>query len=413
MKKNYNKYTSIGDRFPYIIFVLIIISAVIFILLFKAKYPLPFFSGGAAQTDTTSVSYSINITSPASDQIFDLVSKSETVPIVVESEDIESLDYKLKLVINDTDEIKTFNSPPYEYNWNPGQSGEYEIVANLMDDKDSIISSSNKIKFVVQYENETTGTPIRSADIEEKKQQALDGSEYRTQNGTPVFAFKAYTSPVIDGSISEWELFDEASISNPTIKKENFTNLKDCSGAYYTCWDDKNFYLAVQVIDDIFNQTFTGNQINKGDSVSLVFDTDLAGDFSIPFYSSDDMQIDISSGNFSSIPPESYIYYPSEVPKDIEVAATKLTNGYIIEIALPWSNFVNYSPKDLNVLGFTISIFDTDNLDSTELVVSSSNQFEINNVIMLGTLVLIDAGDLQAQAAEESGATDVTSETTK
>ncbi len=52
MKKNYNKYTSITDRFPFIIFVLIIISAVIFILLFKAKYPLPFFSGGAVKTNT-------------------------------------------------------------------------------------------------------------------------------------------------------------------------------------------------------------------------------------------------------------------------------------------------------------------------------------------------------------------------
>lgn len=412
MKKNYNKYTSIADRFPFIIFVLIIISAVIFTLLFKAKYPLPFFSGGAIKTNTQSVSYSIIITSPSSDQIFNLVSNSETVPIVIKSKDIESLDYKLKLVVNNTDEIKTFSSPPYEYNWNPVKSGEYEIVANLVDDKDSVISSSNKIKFVVQYESETTDTSPRSVDIEKKKQEALDASQYRTQNGAPVFAFKAYTAPVIDGSISEWEFFDEASISNPTIKKENFINLKDCSGIYYTCWDDTNFYLAVQVTDDVFNQSFTGNQINKGDSLSIVFDTDLAGDFSIPFYSSDDLQIDLSGGNFAGIPAEAYIYYPSEVPKGVEIASTRLAKGYIIEAAIPWSNFVTYGPKDLDVMGFTISIFDTDNLESTELVVSSSKQFEINNVTMLGTLVLIDGGDLQAQAAEESGTTDTTSETT-
>ncbi len=170
--------------------------------------------------------------------------------------------------------------------------------------------------------------------------------------------------------------------------------------------------MAVQVTDDVFNQSFTGNQINKGDSLSIVFDTDLAGDFSIPFYSSDDLQIDLSGGNFASIPAESYIYYPSEVPKGVEVAANRLANGYIIEAAIPWSNFVSYGPKDLDVMGFTISIFDTDNLESTELVVSSSKQFEINNVTMLGTLVLIDGGDLQAQAAEESGTTDKTSETT-
>ncbi|MCL5072590.1 MAG: hypothetical protein M1308_17115 [Actinobacteria bacterium] len=412
MKKNYNKYTSIGDRFPYIIFALIIISAVIFILLFKARYPLPFFSGGSAKTDTTSVSYSIFISSPSNDQIFDLVSSSETVPIVIKSKDIESLDYKLKLIVNGKDEIKTFSSPPYEYNWNPEKSGDYEIVANLVDDKDNIISSSNKIKFAVKYENESTDTTSRSIDIEKKKQEALDGSQYRTQNGAPVFAFKAYTAPIIDGSINEWGIFDEASISNPTIKKENFTNLKDCSGIYYTSWDDANFYLAVQVTDDVFNQSFTGNQINKGDSLSIVFDTDLAGDFSIPFYSGDDLQIDLSPGNFAGIPAEAYIYYPSEVPKGVEVASTKLAKGYIIEAAIPWSNFVSYGPKDIDVMGFTISIFDTDNLGSTELVVSSSKQFEINNVTMLGTLVLIDGGDLQAQTTEGSGTTDTTSGTT-
>lgn len=48
------------------------------------------------------------------------------------------------------------------------------------------------------------------------------------------------------------------------------------------------------------------------------------------------------------------------------------------------------------MLGFTASIFDTDNLETTELAVSSSPQFEINNVTTLGTLVLIDGGDLTA-----------------
>src|SRR4030067_3528718 len=148
MKKNYNKLTFITDRFPYFIFVLIIVSAVIFTLLFRAKYPLPFFSGGAVNNETESVSYSIYITSPSNDQIFNLVSDSETVPIIIKSKDIENLDYKLELVINDTDEIKTFNSPPYEYNWNPEESGEYEIIANLVDDQDSVISTSSTIKFI-------------------------------------------------------------------------------------------------------------------------------------------------------------------------------------------------------------------------------------------------------------------------
>ncbi|GAI20287.1 unnamed protein product, partial [marine sediment metagenome] len=46
-------------------------------------------------------------------------------------------------------------------------------------------------------------------------------------------------------------------------------------------------------------------------------------------------------------------------------------------------------------LGFTISILDTDNLESTEIVISSSKIFDFNNVSTLGTIVLLDAGNIQ------------------
>jgi hypothetical protein len=402
-RKKYNKYTSIPDRFPFIPVIIVIGMAILFFFIFRSQFPLSFFSGTTEEpvAEETS-SYSIYINSPFDEQVFKFVNINESVPIEIASKDIENLDYKLKLVINGDETIKTFNSPPYEYNWNPEESGDYEIVANLVDDEGNIISSSNEVMFSVEYSNQTIETIERSMDIEEKKAAALENSDYRTQNGPPIFSFKCYTPPVIDGVMDEWEMYDKAQIANPTIKKENFTSVRDCSGIISTCWDDTAFYFVVQVTDDVFNQNFTGNQINNGDSLTLVFDTDLSGDFSIPFYNSDDSQVDFSPGNFAGIPAEAFIYFPSKTAAGIQVSSSQGSESYIIEASIPWENFVSYGPSDMAVIGFTASIFDTDNLDSTELAMSTSPQFEINNATTLGTLAFIDGGDLTGETEEST-----------
>ncbi|GAH89961.1 unnamed protein product, partial [marine sediment metagenome] len=165
--------------------------------------------------------------------------------------------------------------------------------------------------------------------------------------------------------------------------------------------DDDNFYFVVQVVDDVPNQKYTGNQLNKGDSITIVFDTELEEDMQIPFYSSDDYQIDFSPGNFSDIFAESFMKWPSSAPpRGVNVASIKLANGYLLEVSIPWYNFPNYIPNDEDVLGFTISILDTDNLESTEIVISSSKIFDFNNVSTLGTIVLVDAGNIQIDEEE-------------
>jgi len=405
MKKN-NKYTPFLDKFPFIIFVVILILSLLFFLLIRERLPLNFFSSTTAEIESKK-EYTIFITSPSNNEIFNFINQNEAVPVEIKAKEIENLGYIVKVFING-EEIQTFNSPPYKFNWNPNVSGEYEVVANVFDENSNLVSTSNKVNFLVEYTEEEAGTTVVSTDVEEKKNKILSQSHYRSQNcippGLPIFSYKCYTPPVIDGSIQEWENFEKFSNFNPTILKENYTTHTDISGTFYSCWDADNFYFAIQVVDDVFNQPFTGNQINKGDSIVIVFDTDLEEDMQIPFYNSDDYRIDFSPGNFSNILPESFINWPyNSPPKDVSVVSTKLANGYIIETSIPWYNFLNYTPQDEDLLGFTVSIFDTDNLvdadnvSITELVVSSSNQFDLNNVSTLGTLVLIDAGDIQQE----------------
>lgn len=398
MRKDHRKYLSLLDRFPYIIVLIIIGLSLIIFFIVRNNLPLGFFSAStqAVEEDTE---YSVFITSPVNNKVYNFINLKETVPIELKSKQAETEGLKIKVLVDDN-EVKTFNSPPYEYNWNPSESGEYEIIAQLLDENNSVLSESGKITFVVQYEMEGSETTIISTDIEEKKEQILASSTYRTQNtipvGVPIFSYKCYSPPVIDGNFAEWDKFEKFFNFEPTIKKENYTTHTDVSGTFYSCWDNDNFYFVVQVVDDVFSQNYTGNLINKGDSITIVFDTELAEDMQIPFYNSDDYQIDFSPGNFSSIPAESYMSWPSDAPpRGSNVDSTKLANGYVIEASIPWYNFINYIPSDGSVIGFTISILDTDYLNTTELVISSSSIFDINNASTLGALVLIDAGDIQ------------------
>jgi hypothetical protein len=408
MKKENRKYLNILDRFPYILLIVIIGFTVIFFYIVKNNLPLNFFSGTVNETVDEESNYSVFITSPVNNKVYNFINSKETVPMEIKSKQAENEGLKVSILVNDG-EVKIFNSPPYKYNWNPLESGEYDIIARVSDDQDNILSESNKVTIVVEYDMTESETSIINMDIEEKKEKILSESTYRPQNtipaGVPIFSYKCYTPPVIDGNFAEWDNFDKFSSFEPTIKKENYTTHTDISGTFSSCWDDQNFYFVAQVVDDVFSQMYTGNELNKGDSITIVFDTELEQDLQIPFYNSDDYQIDFSPGNFSSIFPEAYMSWPSDAPpREVDVASTKLANGYVLEASIPWYNFTDYEPLDGSVIGFTISILDTDNLETTELVVSSSSVFDINNVSTLGALVLIDAGDIQQE--KENGQED-------
>jgi len=403
MSKNHKRRVFTLDKVPYILFGAILIIAIIIFLSVRSCMPLNFFSGVQEETENES-EYTLFIASPTNDKVFDFINQNENVPVEIRANEVENTDYTIKLMVNDS-EIKSFTSPPYEYNWNPGSSGQYEMTAQLIDESGNIITNSNTVSFTVEYEIEPEENIVLSVDIEEKKNEILSQSLFRTQNtiptGVPLFSYKCYIPPVLDGSIQEWDKFESFSAFEPTIKKENYTTHTDISGTFYSCWDDDNFYFAVQVIDDVFNQKYTGNQLNKGDSITIVFDTELEEDMQIPFYNSDDYQIDLSPGSFTGTFAESFMSWPSNAPpRGVTIASTRLATGYLIEASIPWYNFPNYIPTDVDVLGFTISILDTDNLDSTELVISSSKVFNFNDVSTLGAIALIDAGDIQGTEEE-------------
>ncbi len=403
MPKSNRKILNFIDRFPFIIFILIGLAAFFIFTYVVNNLPLSFFSG-ARETSVSEDEPAIFIASPINDREYEFISINETILIDIKAKEIEDKLAVLKVFIND-EEISAFNSPPFEMNWNPGTAGIFEIHAHAMDENGSLISSSEKLRFQVIYtydqENPEESAPV-SMEIEEKKNILLESAVYRAQNGAPLFSYKAYKEFTIDANLEEWGYFEKFSAFTPTIKKENYTNAQDLSGTFSSSWDEDHFYFVIKVVDDIINQPYTSNQINKGDCIALAFDMDLEGDMQIPFLNDDDFLIEISPGNFAEMGPESFVRWPSNAPlRDAIIASKRTSDGYIIEASIPWDNFSGFKPADETVIGFTVSIMDTDNLldeegmHITELVISSSKQFDFNNLFTLGTLIFIDVGDVE------------------
>jgi hypothetical protein len=193
MVKNNNKYTFFNDRFPFIIVAVILVFAVILIFQLKSRYPLPFFSAsGSKAQDIAKIEYPILIASPTDEEVFDFVSKNMFVPIVIKSKSIEGLDYKLNLVINDKDTIKTFSSPPYKNDWHPEEPGEYTVVANLMDTSGQTLSSSKIINFVVKLKYEETA-PITQEAVSINTAQAV---EALAASNMPTIKLEIFEGPV-------------------------------------------------------------------------------------------------------------------------------------------------------------------------------------------------------------------------
>lgn len=180
MKKNYNKYTGFLDRFPYVIVAVIIVIAIIFVLIFRAKFTTLFSSSTTSQQQTQNTAlqtkqYPMLISSPANNQVYSFADKNGTVPIKIElKEDIGNTNYKLNLVLGDGQTIKTFTAAPYEYAWNPGSAADYLVVANLVDTNDNIVSSSNTVKFSVEYTSSTSNTS--SSESSSTTTSAIDNS---------------------------------------------------------------------------------------------------------------------------------------------------------------------------------------------------------------------------------------------
>ncbi len=172
-------------------------------------------------------------------------------------------------------------------------------------------------------------------------------------------------APTIDGDWSEWKkVAREYPATNVVFGKNNWTGEDDLAGSYYVGWDEKYLYLAAKVRDDKYVQVSTGENIFKGDSIELILDTDLLGDFYSTSLSSDDYQLGLTPGRPAAgdASPIAYLWFPSGKAgtlTNVNMGVLFENAQYRLEAAIPWSIF-GITPARGMRMGFAFSVSDDD-----------------------------------------------------
>lgn len=204
------------------------------------------------------------------------------------------------------------------------------------------------------------------------------------------------TAPVIDGNSAEWGGLPVYSSPHVVFTADSWDGSDDLAASWQVGWDDANLYLLVNVADDIHAQNQSGNQTFRGDSVELQIDADRLGDYA-PSVSPDDFQINLSPGDFASIPPSAFRFQGTPdgamldetTPHNIVVAAVPTGTGYVLEAAIPWRD-LNVTPSQGLVIGLAVNINDNDRPGTAvqEMMKSNAPNRRFGDPTTWGTLTL-------------------------
>jgi hypothetical protein len=213
--------------------------------------------------------------------------------------------------------------------------------------------------------------------------------------GAPSEAPFIKKSPVIDGDWGDWDAYNAKQYPATVVVygKANWSGEDDLRASYRVAWDNTFLYIAVKVVDDEYVQNQTGENIYKGDSVEILLDTDIKGDFNSVKLSLDDYQIGISPGvDTPGYNMEAYRWYPASLAGSlhgIEMAVIAIPGLYRLEAAIPWTA-LGVIPVQGMHFGFALSASDNDKVTGAvqQTMVSSAPGRVLTDPTSWGDLTL-------------------------
>jgi hypothetical protein len=192
---------------------------------------------------------------------------------------------------------------------------------------------------------------------------ACNGQNQRPgANGSLIEAYQTGgTPPTINWAVisPEWNLPLADSVTTKVFGTTSET------AQFELKWDSEYLYMVVQVTDGtIVQDTSQGADMYKGDSIEILLDTNLKGDYCDTGMSSDDYQFGISPGS-GATSPASYLWYPlAKSGSKVVVASASPSpagwatqTGWVMIARIPW-NIFGITPSGGEYYGFAFSVSD-------------------------------------------------------
>ena len=171
-------------------------------------------------------------------------------------------------------------------------------------------------------------------------------------------------TPVMDGIISPGEWDNCHVIGEDSYRYAKWNGASDLSFEVYRKWDYDNFYMAVDVTDDVFCQPYTGTDVWQGDNIQVALDP--ARKDGVGISNTDYFELGLSGNDKNEL--MTYVWLADlVVKKDRPIAAytgavNRADDGHTIyEIAIPWGFLIETGIVNENdCIGFSIAVNDND-----------------------------------------------------
>jgi len=208
--------------------------------------------------------------------------------------------------------------------------------------------------------------------------------------------------PVIDGIVDEVWLFSSEQTIGTITAGTAPSSPADCSGTWWSLWNFEALYVLVVVKDEsLTNDSGGGDNKWNDDSVEIYVDGDNSKAASI---GADDHQYTFRWNN-EVLETPSAIHHGATSLVGVEYAVETTTDGYLLEVKLPWMSIMGKLPTPNQLIGIDIWINDDDNSGDRDSQISwhstDGNGWQNPSVWGVGALV---AGNKAANPYPANGA---------